>query len=277
MINLNKPLKFQLEKLFPDYIFNKSSETYLKETLNKFFNLKLSNHEISVSNFCFYFKLNSPCTNDIKEFPVDYLKTYKEEFFLFLNPISYKLNTKRKILSEETNFSLNLINYITNYASFLEGKFNNTYSELFNYKILDKYVYKNCDLKKAFFIDFKSVTPLDIDTTLQLNIFYFKQNYNKSILEHLKFLEGFGFFVDDIFDFTINSLRTERVGDQMYSNIYEIHVSISNKNETKEIIVDLANQYRLNRLRDFQARKTRVINYLNSIKVEFIRNLKNKN
>ena len=41
----------------------------------------------------------------------------------------------------------------------------------------------------------------------------------------------------------------------MYSNIYEIHVSISNKNETKEIIVDLANQYRLNRLRDFQARK----------------------
>lgn len=277
MFHLNKPLKFQLEKLFPDYLFNKSSEPYLKESINNFFNLKLSNQEITFSDFCFYFSLNTANTNDIKDFPTSFLQRYKEEFFLFLNPVSYKLNTKIKILSEETNFQLNLINYITNYASFLEGKFNQTYSNLFNHKLLDKYVYKNGDLKKDFFIDFKSITPLDIDTTLQLTLFYFKQNYNKPITEHLKFLEGFGFFVDDIFDFTINSLKTECVGDEMYSTKYEIHVSISNKNETKEFVVDLDNQYRLNRLRDFQTRKTRIIGSLNSIKVEVVRGLKNKN
>lgn len=270
MFNLNKPLKLQLEKIFPDYIFYKTSEKYLKESINLFFNLKLNSQEITVGEFCFFFKLNSINTNDIKDFPISFLKKFKEEFILFLNPNYFKLNTVIKTLSDDTNLCLNLLYYISKAHSFDLGKLNPLYKNLFLYSELNKYVYKTGDLKIACLKDIKFINLLDIDELIYLRKEFMKKYIPASILGNFKYLESLGFFIDDFDSFSIGDYSTNRIGN---TNEFEFQVSVSNGKETKELIIPFGDQFRIISLKSFYIKNERnKTNYL-KIKQDYLSSL----
>lgn len=271
MFHLNKPLKSQLEKIYPEYTFNKSSEKYLKDSINLFFNLKLSNQEISFSEFCFYFNLNSPNTNDIKNFPISFFNKFKNEFLLFLNPIYFKLNTTLKTLSDDTNLCLNLLYYISKAPSFEKTKFNSNYRSLFTSSELSKYVYINGDLKLSFFKELPFIKLLDIDEVISLRKDFIKKNIPISIIENFKFLENnFHFFVPDIYSFSISDSNNIK---NPISNEFEIKACFSNGQEIKLLTFPKSEQYRFFSLQNFYSKKERNLTYYSKIKEEFLSSL----